>query len=242
MRPDKLIPILLGIALTIVGIGIPLTFGYAVQFVSDVDVNVLLDNLANVTNHSVIIASKAVSGGQTLDATSDGEYYTTTVTGDSLDVWTWLDKNKINDIDKIVIEINIFDKANTSDEIYINYQLWTYDSVKQDVVTHLSELKQVSSNLSKYEIIITPTTKLRIRYGESMPEYNDSFALYFEVFDNQNTLQNAVIGYNVKIYKCSHLNSELIMNGMLAGSGFIMLIFAWAATPFWNPTTRRRRR
>ena len=143
-----------------------------------------------------------------------------------------------SDADKIIVTSKVLDKAqmNLSDiDVRIIEFAGNYGT--DEIYEQTFNLDQNKTTITA-GIVLDPTKMLKLSSND------DTISrINIEVYSNSadNELDSAIIGCNVEIDNVKKVDSNMICNAMLAVGGFVMTIGAFTATPFWNPTRRRRK-
>ena len=88
------------------------------------------------------------------------------------------------------------------------------------------------NNTVSREIVLDAIKRLKIESASVDPYV----VVGVQSGSDSNELDNAIIGARLDIYDTKKVDGNLISNSMLAIGGFVMMLGAFAATPWWNPT------
>jgi hypothetical protein len=233
------------LVLLIAGVGIPALFGFIQAKASEIGINDLL-GVSTDSNSTYFINKQATHG----DADETGNYYWLDVvldeennldlvmadkinvggTAGGSDFHFWVDLNKTNldNVDLIKVIVKIFE---TGDMNITNTKVVVQLYAGTEIISEKTEeLEGINETLS-FEIPIDAVKRLKLDSADSA-----SVHVWLLPRSGTNDFDNAVVGFRVELYDTKKVDSGLISNAMLAVSGFVMIIGAFAATPFWNPT------
>ncbi len=238
--------------LLIAGVGIPALFGFIQTKATEIGVNDLLESStqfdsSNIANSTYFINEVAqfndnetqqkykvdiiFDKGNNLDLfmgdTSGTVLESYTGADDWLLAWIYLNKTSIiENADKIAVSVKILDPA-TADlsnrQITIGLLIGSEYLYKQT----FNATDAINRTLTA-EITLDAIKILKLSSADTNP--------YVFIQLPADDLDNVILGYRVDLYNTKKVDSNLICNSMLAIGGFVMMLGAFAATPFWNPT------
>jgi len=228
------------VLLLVAGVGIPAMFGYVQQKASDIGVNTLL--ASSTDENSTYILSKYAEYwdgsnryGLNVITMEDYDYFQndkSNLIGSISSIQTFIDYriniSQIENIDKIVFIVGSDDGLTNNTRLIIRTN-------NGNILFNNPEPLGNSSTKYKYEVEITPTIRLKLMNADSLHLIVDKM----KNPDGQNP-EGKVYYSRLELYDTQKIDGNMLSDGMLGVSGFLMIFGAFAATPFFNPTQKRK--